>query len=156
MHKNILLLTKKGFSPMYTDTDSLVFSGPKSEQIPFKLNGGLGYFKKEFSDINGFCCIGKKSYIVRTEGNNFLTKVCGLSFQSPKAQDAASFQDFEELLNRNVPINSIPQVRIKRSKTSFTRKVIKNINIPHKLNYNRNLKKDGNYMHTVPYGFQKE
>ena len=155
MHKNILLLDKNHCSPYYTDTDSLIFSVPKTTTLPFELNGGLGYFKPEYREpITGFCCIGRKSYVVCTKAEETEMKICGLSFQSHVTQSAVSFRDFERLVREKVPLKKVPQSRTyKRRTTLGVYKTIKNVQIPSGLNFNRSIKSANNQIFTVPYGY---
>ncbi len=158
MHQNILLLKKKNCCPIYTDTDSLIFTAPKNTVLPFELNGGVGYFKPEYNGLNGFCCIGKKSYAVYTQTKETETKVCGLSFVSKATKFSVSFDDFENFLSKNIPLQSIPQTRthVHNSSDEFAvRKTMQRIRISTGLNFSRVLR-NGNGatgMFTTPYGY---
>ncbi len=156
MHKNILLLKQQQFTPMYTDTDSLVFFGKKENPPPFKLNGGLGYFRSEYKErLEGFCCVGKKSYAVLLDSEKKAAlKVCGLSFDSLEAQSAVSFSDFETLLSKNVKTKKIPQTRTCRKSLPFSisKEIIK-VQLSTALNFSRAIHKDGKQIYTEPYGY---
>ncbi len=153
MHQNILLLEKSLCCPLYTDTDSIIFSAPKGACLPFQLNAGLGFFKPEFkSSLNGFCCIGKKSYTVSTKDNTE-TKVCGLSFAGERTKFAVSFSDFEDFLKKKTATKKIPQTRT--LKTAFplsVTQVIRDVQLSSTLNFSRILKQDEKRMYTIPYG----
>ncbi len=156
MHQNILLLKKAQFDVLYTDTDSLIFTGKTETPLPFETNGGLGYFRPEYENLSGFCCIGKKSYAVTsTVDKKTEMKVCGLSFESQEAQSAISFTDFKNFLEQNsMRPKTVPQSRTNHTTLPFSvQKVIKQVQIPTTLNYNRILKKECNYFVTEPYGF---
>ncbi len=154
MHKNIVLLANRKMCPLYTDTDSIIFSMPKGRTIPFELNGGLGFFKPEHqTPLNGFCCIGKKSYVVSTFAGESETKVCGLSFTSQAAKETLDFSDFESFLTKKKPPQKVRQTRtriVSKPNISVT-KDISEIQIPTHLNFSRSLKNNGN--RTEPYGF---
>ncbi len=160
MHENILLLKKKQFKPVYTDTDSLIFIGQKGNSIPFQINGGLGFFKPEFeSKLNGFCCIGKKSYAITCENAaKAEIKICGLSFESKQSQDAVTFLDLKKFLDQNMPSGKVvPQSRINCKSLPFSvQKVIKDVKIPCALNFNRKIQKEEDSIYTLPYGYMKK
>ncbi len=162
MHKNILLLKAKEFRPLYTDTDSLAFIGKKGKPVPFEINGGLGYFKQEYKgELTGFCCIGKKSYSVSSSNEKTEMKICGLSFQSEKAQSAVTFSELETFLTTKVFPRAVPQSRTERitlpseriTLPFSIRKIVKNVRIPSTLNFNRSLRKKKNVSYTEPYGY---
>ncbi len=157
MHQNILLLNKSGCCPYYTDTDSLIFSAPKHTTLPFELNGGLGYFKPEYkTPLNGFCCIGKKSYAISSYDNKTETKICGLSLGSKGAKETVTFEDLEMFLLENVPLKKVPQTRTNTKiadRTFSVHKAVRNINVTTSLNFSRILRNGKNGMFTTPYGF---
>ena len=157
MHQNMDLLRQNQFYVLYTDTDSIIFFGKKKRHLPFEINGGLGYFKHEYKEpLNGFCCIGKKSYAVSSKTSTTHAKVCGLCFDSKQAERAISFKDFENFLCKNIPIAPVPQSRTEQTATPFSiRKVVRNIHLPVSLNYNRVLKRRNDFLYTEPYGYSE-
>ena len=160
MHKNIVLLVEKGFTPLYTDTDSLIFFGPTEKNIPLATSPILGDFKEEFNKtLRSFCCIGKKNYAVTmaSEKNmeETVLKVRGLSFHSKTASNKICFNDFKKFLSRQsetLPV--IPQTHLKLKKNPHSvSKEVRHMRIATQLNFGRVLTKSINYT-TVPYGFK--
>ncbi len=90
LHQNILKLVKHNFLPFYTDTDSILFSGPKNANLPLNFGGAFRQFKHEFkedTEIMQFTARGRKnfwlSYSTPNElENQICIKVCGLNFSS--------------------------------------------------------------------------
>ncbi len=157
MHKHILTLVAHDFLPMYTDTDSLVFSG-LTKDIPLPISGSLGDFKHEYKeDLKQFCCIGKKNYAIslrsKKEDADYF-RVRGLSFESQKSQAALSFSDFEKFLKGQGQRSSVkvPQSRRKCEKSSRISKEIVAVRVATELNFHRILT-DTKYFRTLPYGY---
>ncbi len=154
MHKQIMILVADGMVPMYTDTDSLVFFGPKNRAPPFKMTGNLGDFRKEYqSEAQSFCCIGKKNYAIsfdREDRQRPVLKVCGISFKSEASQNAVSFEDFKNFLRDKIP-PKIPQHRLYKKRSSVCDKIVA-VKLATTLNYNRVLTTSPNCQ-TLPYGY---
>ncbi len=156
MHENILRLEKSHCCPLYTDTDSLIFTIPTGQPLPFELNIGLGSFKPEYELITGFCCIGKKSYAINKGLTETETeaKVCGLSFVSRSTESAVSFDDFENFLQKQIPLKKVQQTRTFKSTNPFSiKKSVTEIEIASKLNYSRVLRTRDRKLYTTPYGY---
>ncbi len=155
MHKNIELLRKQNFYPLYTDTDSIIFGGGKNLSLPFELNGGLGYFKHEGpSAPNGFCCIGKKSYAV-SFGKETDVKVCGLSFSAYRTKSSVKLEEFENFLRKKTPLQPVLQTQTRKANIFSVTKKVSHVKIPSNLNFGRVLRNDARRMYTEPFGFNK-
>ncbi len=155
MHKHIITLKNHGYLPHYTDTDSLIFSGPKMRQVPLPISPKFGHFRKEYENPTGFCCIGKKNYAVSLLDNqNTVLRVRGLSLKAKSMQAAVQFETFKDYLTKNSKeVTLIPQQRLIKERQSFkiSRKIT-HIKLASDLHFNRILTKSANYT-TLPYGY---
>ncbi len=157
MHQHIISLVSHGFRPLYTDTDSLIFCGDSSKEIPLPISSHFGHFRKEHLNPTAFCCIGKKNYAVslnEEENETCVLKVRGLSLKGKNAQAVVNFKTFENFLFKNSKeVVMIPQARlIKKSKSFEMSHKIAHIKLASNLNFNRILTKSPYYT-TLPYGF---
>ncbi len=160
MHKHIIALKNKGFLPHYTDTDSLIFSGDTTKDIPLPISQNFGDFRKEYSDPSAFCCIGKKNYAIAlnvedrsNQNRNPILKVRGLSLTGKNAQAVVNFATFEHFLQKkSQTVTSIPQMRLKKSKSFEVSHKITHVKLATDLNFNRILTKSPHFT-TLPYGY---
>ncbi len=166
MHRHILKLQTHGFCPIYTDTDSLIFCGPKEKTIPLPTQSIFGHFKEEFKDteLEAFCCIGKKNYALslKEDGREkTVFKIRGMSFQSKSTSSEISFQDFKRFLDvTNVKnpetMQRITQSRLNTNKTTFeVSKNLVKITPATSVNFHRVLRPKNLYK-TEPYGYIKK
>ncbi len=159
MHCHIIKLSRVGFTPLYTDTDSLIFFGPKNQKVPLPTRPFFGNFKEEFkkAELDAFCCVGKKNYAVtmKEKGKEKTElKVRGLSFQSQTTLSNISFMDFKNFLCIRNNFRSVPQARLKTNKNSYeVSKHIVPIKIATTLNFHRILLPNNTYK-TLPYGYK--
>ncbi len=112
LHKQIMQLVDSQFQPFYTDTDSILFSGPKHCAPPLNFGFAFGDFKHELgenSKILEFKCNGRKNFSLRYEtetGKEFVdVKVAGMTLSSKISQEEL------EKLNGNENAVKITQVR---------------------------------------------
>ena len=97
LHKYILLLRSKNFSPFYCDTDSILFSGPINKPIPLEFSLAFGHFKHDLgkdSIIDKFEAYGRKNFSIcyrrkgETKGaTKNVIKVCGMTLKSAIVQE---------------------------------------------------------------------
>jgi hypothetical protein len=85
MHKNVMLLHKKGMRVLYTDIDNLVYERKKGAKTPLKLGQRHGQFKTEFEgeDIVNYAALGARtcSFVLRNRATGELrTKMKANSF----------------------------------------------------------------------------
>ncbi len=168
MHKHILTLSKYKYVPLYTDTDSLIFFGNSSSTPPpLPISHNFGDFRKEYENLEAFCCIGKKNYAVTLKpstpsdlqesgDDKIVLKVRGLSFKAKNSQTSVTFDTFRDFLtNSSRKTTSIPQVRVTKSKNpiAVTRKIT-HVKLATALQFNRTLTDSPNYI-TLPYGYKE-
>ncbi len=148
----------------YADTDSIIFSSPRTEPLPLICSPCLGDYKKELgpnSSITQFSCLGRKNYSISyydKDTAKTVTKVSGLSLISKKANESFSAKKFRDLLQqRRQDIYeevSVPQLRkfMFINDNKITKKVL-NFRINNSIQIQRVVDADLSEL-TKPFGYK--
>ncbi len=164
LHEDMTKLENSGHTLYYVDTDSIIFSGARGQEIPLVRSPCLGDYKHELgpdAHITSFSCLGRKNYsitYVEKGVTKSVVKISGLTLQSKIAQECLPGKKYEEMvtsIGENVPNEvSIPQFRkfACKDEDSITKKIL-NFRINNKVQVQRIV--DTLTTKTRPYGYKK-
>lgn len=154
LHKNLMNLVAHNYKPFYTDTDSILFSGP-NKNYPLEFGLSFGSFKHELGEnakIKKFQGYGRKNFYLSfqkpNEHDDMLVKIAGLSLNSELAK-----KDFKNLfLDPKPKIRQVRNVFQKHSQTKSTQ--IRYITINNvDFQCERKVSEDCPILSTKPWGF---
>ena len=167
MHEKMIELEKLNSKIMYTDTDSLIFSLKKGQNLPFKISPCFGDFKFEIpkeSKIVSFYSLGPKNFSIRyltKEGLlKDIVKLRGVTLNNEvnkKLIDSDMCEIYLQkyLLNKQIKI-SVPQVRSRISKRKNIRtQNFTKVFFTNSINSKRIIDKKDINLNSFPYGFVK-
>ncbi len=162
IYKHIQTLLKVNATIYRVDCDSIIFTLPKSINLPFNFSDAVGHFKMEVNgNIESFYSLGPKNYSLTFELNDHhetISKVSGLSITNSLQKDLLNDKLFEfyiaQFLKKNSEKTLVKQQRIKGNfKKLKISSSIENITFSNDISKRRYvLPKTLNYQ-TYPYGF---
>ena len=164
LHQDLIKLKKAGCSLYYVDTDGIIFSSKRNQEIPLVCSPCLGDYKHELGpnvEITSFSCLGRKNYSISYTENGLsksLVKVSGLTLRSKIAEDCLTVQKYEKLvqgLKDNIATEfSIPQFRkyACKNEANVTKKILA-VRINNEVQVQRIVQ--GVEKETQPYGYKE-
>lgn len=162
IHEHIMTSSKcQGMNLYQVDCDSLIFSIPKTLQVPFNLSHAVGDFKSEVhGEILDFYSLGNKNYIIcfkneMTNTIDTINKVSGLSLHSNQLTPEV-YKNFLDKLQKDIFLAlKLPNRKRKLNWQELkTVKVMEPFTITNNLKLRRNLLKNTKHLQTIPFGFQ--
>jgi hypothetical protein len=162
IYKHIQTLLKVNAFLYRVDCDSIIFTLPKSIDLPFKFSDAVGHFKMEVDgNIESFYSLGPKNYSLTFELNGHhetISKVSGLSITNSLQKDLLSDKLFEfyiaQFLKKNSEKTLVKQQRIKGNfKKLKISSSIENITFSNDISKRRYVLPNTLNYQTNPYGF---
>lgn len=132
MHQQMAILEAAGAKLFYTDTDSLIFSLKKTQDIPVKISPAFGDFKFEIDGtILSYYSLGPKNFALQYVDKNgqfgTVVKLRGLTLSNAANENLIDTSVYELFLDKTLKSKivkmSIPQVRVRSSKLTKSRKL---------------------------------
>ncbi len=164
MHEHLTNVLRNGGQLFQTDTDSICFSMPKNNSIPFLISDSVGHFKNEVNGtIVSFYSLGSKNYsIVYEKDNTFyaITKVRGLCLKSSINENVIDENVFDHYIyqfaNSKTCSKTIQQSRFKRLKSNIFQihPHIEQVTFSNDISDKRYVNFNSNNFVTFPYGYK--
>ena len=164
IYSHLQVLEISGATIYQVDCDSLIFSLPKTQNIPLPLSDAVGHFKHEIRNITSYQSLGPKNYCITFDKENItqtITKVRGLSLNNALNKNTFSAELFktyvEQFLDKKYEKMSVKQYRnrgdFKRFKINSS---IEKISFSNALSDRRFIIKDSPNLTSLPYGFKNK
>jgi hypothetical protein len=151
-------------TPLYCDTDGIIFNSPKGfTQFPFEIGDAFGQFKAVLgkAQLKKFFCLGPRNYALVYEEDGiskYLTKIKGICAKSDNVQNIITPLVYEDFINSHFQneIKSIyiPQMkkRVPKELNSFQFQMITQ-KFTNEIHIKRFILKSQTSHVTYPYGF---
>ena len=163
IHEIALKLTKLNYKLFHINCDSIMFSLPITDQMPFEVSHAVGDFKFEINDeILSYYSLGNKCYSIefKTDQNivKTLSKICGISLNGQTNEEFVNAEIFSLYMKRfqNQEEDHI-KINQKRFKRNFKEKNVSskftNITFSNQLSVRRIVSMSDLNFKTFPYGY---
>ena len=163
IHENALKIHNLNYKIFQVNCDSLLFSMPVNNEIPFEISHAVGDFKFELNgEIQSYYSLGSKSYSItyKTPTNEIknISKICGLTIMG-QPNEKCNIAKIFKLYKKQFFFNENDYVKInqKRFKRDFKCKKIKsyftNVRFSNQISTKRLLNLSDPYLTTFPFGF---
>ena len=165
MHQKILDLEKINAKLFYIDTDSLIFTLKRDQEIPFKISPCFGDFKFEIPQnckILSFFSLGPKNFAVKFENESGVTKdlikLRGITLSNEinnKILDSKIYDFYlKQFLKSKKHKIEIPQVRSKLSKYKKIKlQKFQKVFFSNSIKSKRIINKQCKNLSSFPYGY---
>ena len=163
IHENALKIHNLNYKIFQVNCDSLLFSMPENNEIPFEISHAVGDFKFELNgEIQSYYSLGSKSYSItyKTPTNEIknISKICGLTIMG-QPNEKCNIAKIFKLYKKQFFFNENDYVKInqKRFKRDFKCKKIKsyftNVRFSNQISTKRLVNLSDPYLTTFPFGF---
>ena len=156
LHTHVMRLASSNFRVFYTDTDSIIFSGPRFEKPPIPMGIAFGDFKDELGpncSIKKFFCRGRKNFEIMYERDSkreSLVKIKGLSLKSNIAKTIVL-----DRVNDSSPSQWPREIRVPQMRRRNNKICHQLFDVKMKTNCQRKVKEDLHCL-TLPWGYNEQ